>query len=156
MSESKGCLVLLTVTFSFLIVVALVYKQRDQPQQIAISTESPVSKTEIKEETENLAASIEAPEPIVIKSLRDIRLIPEGNLRSFVRRVDFRVDKVLYFEWQGVTGDKMTSDMMGKDKKCIITLRLSQTALIGQDVLHRQIFVVPITYSYVCEVAAKN
>lgn len=150
-------LFLLTVTFSFLIVVALIFKYKNQPQQIAISTEFPIP-AEIKQETEIASASvIQIPEPLVISSYKQVSLIPDETLRNFVRsKVNFRDDIVLYFEWQGVTGDKMIIDMIGKDKKCIITLHLSQTALVEQDILHRQIFIVPITYSYVCELAAKN
>lgn len=150
-------LVVLAIVASFIIVVALVrQKPCEQPQTIAvIATESPLPKTaQIEPKAEIPPATIKMPEPILITSLKDVSRIPDANLRAFVRRkADFRHDNVLFFEWKGGLGDKMTGDLTTKEKKYTITLHPAQTLLVGQEVLHRQIFVIPATYSYVCEIA---
>lgn len=151
----RGILVSLAVVFSFMIVIALVHQKPSEPQQIAfISTESPApAQIEQKANIETPPpASVQVPEPLVIKSYREVNLIPDESLRNFVRRkADFRHDNVLFFEWKGIPGDKMTGE--ASDKKYIITLHPARTVMVGQEVVHRQIFVIPATYSYVCEVA---
>ena len=150
-------LVALAIIASFIIVVALVrQKPCEQPQPIAvISTESPLPKaTQIEPKAEMPPATIKMPEPILITSRLEVSRIPDAQLRLFVqRKADFRKDNVLFFEWKGGPGDKMTGDLVTKDKKYIITLHPAQISLVGQEVLHRQIFVIPATYSYVCEIA---
>ena len=150
-------LVALAIVASFIIVVALVrQKPCEQPQPIAvIATESPLPKTtQIEPKAEIPPATIKMPSPIVITSYKDINIIPDANLRIFIRRkADFRRDHVLFFEWKGGSGDKMTGDLTTKDKTYTITLHPAQVSLVGQEVLHRQIFVIPAAYSYVCEIA---
>jgi len=153
----RGILVALAVVAGFIIVVALVYQRPSEPQQIAvISTQSPLpspAQVEPKEEI-NTPESVKVPEPMLITSYRDASRIPDMDLRTFVRRkANFRYDNVLYFEWKGIPGDKMTSELAEKEKKCIITLHPAHTVMLGQEVVHRQIFVIPASYSYVCEVA---
>lgn len=150
-------LVALAIVASFIIVVALVrQKPCEQPQPIAvISTESPLPKAPLIEpKAEIPPATIKMPEPILITSWKDANRIPDANLRAFVRRkADFRTDNVLFFEWKGGKGDKMTGDLTTKDKKYTITLHPAQVSQVGQEVLHRQIFVIPANYHYVCEIA---
>jgi len=149
----RGILVSLVVVAGFIIVIALVHQKPSEPQQIAIiSTESPVPVTVEPKELEAPSATMKAPEPILITSYKDVNRIPDAGLRTFVRsKADFRRDNVLFFEWKGVPGDKMTGEI--KDKKYTITLHPSRTASFGQEVVHRQIFVIPAAYAYVCEVA---
>lgn len=149
----RGILVSLAVVFGFIIVAALVYQKPSEPQQIAvISTESPLpAPAQVEPKIDNPPA-VKVPEPMVIKSYKDVNRIPDAGLRTFVRRkADFRHDSVLFFEWKGIPGDKMTGEV--KDKKYTITLHPAHTAMLGQEVVHRQIFVIPDSYSYVCEVA---
>ena len=152
----RGILVSLAVVFGFIIVVALVHQKPSEPQQIAvISTESPLpAPTEVEPQAkiDNPPASMKMPEPMVITSYKDVNRIPGAGLRTFVRRkADFRHDNVLFFEWKGISGDKMIGEV--KDKKYTITLHPAYTVMFGQEVVHRQIFVIPASYPYVCEVA---
>jgi hypothetical protein len=151
----RALLVLLAVAASFIIVTALVQQKTEQPPQIAvISTESPIPtpvQVNPKLEKSIPPATIKMPEPILITSWKDAARISDPNLRAFARRkADFRNDNVLFFEWKGPSGDKLTGDLTTKDKKYIITLHHEPTST--GEVIHRQLFVIPAAYTYVCEI----
>lgn len=155
----RGILIALVVMGGFIIGFALVYEKPSEPQQIAVVTiQSPLlaasssTKSVAEPEQENQLAKRKMPEPIIITSFQNIDVIPDAGLRTFVRRkVNFRHDNVLFFEWTGLPGDKMSGVL--EDKKYKITLHPARTALLGQEIVYRQIFVVPSAYSYVCEMA---
>ena len=153
----RGFLVGLAVLGSFIIVAALVHQKPVEPPQIAvISTESPVTSTpQVQPKTELPPDTTKMPEAVIITSWQDANAkISDPGLRTFVRRkANFRSDRVLYFEWRGAADDKLTGDLVSQEQKYIITLHPSPTPFAGREVMHRQVFVIPMQYSHCCEIA---
>lgn len=154
----RGLLVLLAVMASFIIVVALVHQKPVEPQPImVIATTSPIEQSDppaalVTPLPETPPMTIKMPEPVLITSWKDIGVIADPGLRTFVRRkANFKSDKVLYFEWRGGVADKLTGDLTTKDKLYTITLHPSSGA--GEVIVHRQVFVIPSMYAYVVEMA---
>lgn len=146
-------MLVLAVAINFLIVINLL-SNRIVPQLKVEEFVLKVEQFDIELESEVNEFKIEIPEPIVITALHETNLISDTALRIFVRRkANFRRDKVLFFEWKGVPGDKMTISRSPSEEKYIIDLHLSKLALISKDVVHRQVFIIPVTYSYVCRIA---
>ena len=152
----RGLLVGLAVMTSGIIVTALV-RQKPVDSPIIVSMESPISLDEPADQQVPktiLAATTNMPEPVLLTSLKDLAKVADPGLKTFIRRkANFRNDQVLYFEWHGAPEDKMTGELVSSQKKYTITLRPHPVSLIGQEVVHRQVFLVPTAYTYVCEIA---
>lgn len=144
----RATLVGLAVLASFIILIALVRVKPSQPTRVEIITASAISpNTSLQSLSDNGSESlgsstIKMPEPIVISKFLDVSKIKDPNLRSLVRRkTNFKVQKVLYFEWHGGPNDKMEGNLIEKEKKYVVTLHASTGA---KKIDYRQIFVVPI------------
>lgn len=152
----RATLVGLAVLASFIILIALVRVKPSQPTRVEIITASAISPNNSLQSlsdtsSENLGSStIKMPEPIVISKLLDVSKIKDPNLRSLVRRkTNFKMQKVLYFEWQGGPDDKMEGSLLEKDKKYSVTLYPTTGS---KKIEYSQIFVVPIDCEYTLEI----
>lgn len=146
-------LLIFVLFFATIAIVAKLSAPRPgyKPQALTISNDVRTPIVNLKPPKIDSPLVISRPEPVVILTAADLNRISDPTLRAFVKRkVDFKREKVLYFEWQGNAEEKMTS--ISDDKCCTITLHTSQLAVLGQDVVHHQAFIIPLNHSYSCEV----
>lgn len=153
----RGTLVGLAVLASFIILIALVRVKPSQPARIEIITASAISPdTSLQNLSDSGSDSmgsstIKMPEPIVIGKFLDVSKIKDPNLRSLVRRkTNFKVQKVLYFEWHGGPDDKMEGNLLEKENKYVVTLHPTTGS---KKINYRQVFVVPLDCKYDVEIA---
>lgn len=152
----RTTLVGLAVLASFIILIALVRVKPSQPTKIEIITASAVSPDNSLQSLSdnNLdstgSSTIKMPEPIIINKLLDVSKIQDPNLRALVRRkTNFKVQKVLYFEWHGGPNDKMEGNLIEKEKKYVVTLHPTTGS---KKIDYRQVFVVPSDCEYALEI----
>lgn len=152
------------VGFSLLLTVLIVgflIQKNPKLEPVAMRTETQLEPS--KPEVVSFGPKVEAvyepqktlmPEPVCIVTAQGAAVISDDKLRRFVgRNAIFGRDKVLYFEWQGGSEDKMegttVSDLETRDKRYVVTLKQTQ----GETMFHRQVFIIPQNYTYEVEIS---
>lgn len=146
-----------SIVLTVLIAFFLTNKRHQEPLALALAVNTPVVPELVEKPQPVIAADPSTtlmPEPVLIVESKSVSVITDEKLRRFVsRNAVFNRDKVLYFEWRGGPQDKMegttVSDLETKDKRYVISLKQTQ----GESMLHRQVFIVPRSYTYEVEIS---
>lgn len=153
----RALAVSVSIVLTVLIVFFLTNKRNQEPLALAVNIPD-VAPEPLLEKPQPVIATDPSttlmPEPVLIVEPQNVSLITDEKLRRFVaRNAAFNRDKVLYFEWRGGPQDKMegttVSDLETKDKRYVISLKQTQ----GESMLHRQVFIVPRSYTYEVEIS---